>query len=874
MLERATGGLPADHEYVTSSSSATTIRSASSHSDAASSYSNRHHDEEYYAKEDGAAVPAAPPLTEEEEKTYPDEAGYSTEDMNRDAEPEDAVKEVTSRSSILKSSSSFSSSYSSNRQSSLRDHAAEVAREQAKAEARAEAEAEAEAEAGAYVGDGAEDSYADDGFEDNLSQSHHQSSAAAAYLCPQEEDGKAEALLEPEAVYPLETTEEEAHKESYDDDEFEKSFASRDAADDVEGAPAAPLQQQPEYVEEEEAEKPAAADEASDDAKSGSYEEERLDDDELLSPKKASHNTSDADVSLIEKYEEDQAEVSPEDAQCVTATLTATEDVKPSEKDDVEGSAAEVQSQEEYPQTALGQGDGEDEFEDELSTSKSSAAAAYLCPQEEDGKAEALLESEAVYPLETTEEEAHKESYDDDEFEKSFASRDAADDVEGAPAAPLQQQPEYVEEEEAEKPAAADEASDDAKSGSYEEERLDDDELLSPKKASHNTSDADVSLIEKYEEDQAEVSPEDAQCVTATLTATEDVKPSEKDDVEGSAAEVQSQEEYPQTALGQGDGEDEFEDELSTSKSSAAAAYLCPQEEDGKAEALLEPEAVYPLETTEEEAHKESYDDDEFEKSFASRDAADDVEGAPAAPLQQQPEYVEEEEAEKPAAADEASDDAKSGSYEEERLDDDELLSPKKASHNTSDADVSLIEKYEEDQAEVSPEDAQCATATLTATEDVKPSEKDDVEGSAAEVQSQEEYPQTALGQGDGEDEFEDELSSNKSSATTSVAPSPVAALRKADVPKEEVGEELDRELSPTKAPDAERKREESLMSSSALAPAPPSPSSSNSEVVTASTSAVSPAAATSHKNSAAGMETEELGSGANDTYADDFEGM
>ncbi|CAM39137.1 conserved hypothetical protein, partial [Leishmania braziliensis MHOM/BR/75/M2904] len=568
MVERATGGLPADHEYVTSSSSATTIRSASSHSDAASSYSNRHHDEEYYAKEDGAAVPAAPPLTEEEEKTYPDEAGYSTEDMNRDAEPEDAVKEVTSRSSILKSSSSFSSSYSSNRQSSLRDHAAEVAREQAKAEARAEAEAEA----GAYVGDGAEDSYADDGFEDNLSQSHHQSSAAAAYLCPQEEDGKAEALLEPEAVYPLETTEEEAHKESYDDDEFEKSFASRDAADDVEGAPAAPLQQQPEYVEEEEAEKPAAADEASDDAKSGSYEEERLDYDELLSPKKASHNTSDADVSLIEKYEEDQAEVSPEDAQCVTATLTATEDVKPSEKDDVEGSAAEVQSQEEYPQTALGQGDGEDEFEDELSTSKSSAAAAYLCPQEEDGKAEALLEPEAVYPLETTEEEAHKESYDDDEFEKSFASRDAADDVEGAPAAPLQQQPEYVEEEEAEKPAAADEASDDAKSGSYEEERLDYDELLSPKKASYNTSDADVSLIEKYEEDQAEVSPEDAQCVTATLTATEDVKPSEKDDVEGSAAEVQSQEEYPQTALGQGDGEDEFEDELSSNKSSATTS--------------------------------------------------------------------------------------------------------------------------------------------------------------------------------------------------------------------------------------------------------------------------------------------------------------
>ncbi|CAJ1009244.1 hypothetical protein Q4I28_004558, partial [Leishmania naiffi] len=278
---------------------------------------------------------------------------------------------------------------------------------------------------------------------------------------------------------------------------------------------------------------------------------------------------------------------------------------------------------------------------------------------------------------------------------------------------------------------------------------------------------------------------------------------------------------------------------------------------------------------TEEEVHKESYDDDEFEKSSASRDASDDVESAPAAPLQQQPEYVEEEEAEKPAAADEASDNAKSGSYDEERLDD-ELLSPKKASHNTSDADVSLIEKYEEDQAEVSPEDAQCATATLTATEDVKPSEKDDVEGSAAEVQSQEEYPQTALDQGDGEDEFEDELSTSKSSATTSVVSSPVAALRKGDVPKEEVGEELDRELSPMKAPDAERKREESVVSSSALASAPPSPSSSmsNSEVVTASTSAVSPAAATSHKNSAAGMETEELGSGANDTYADDFEGM
>ncbi|CBZ27756.1 conserved hypothetical protein [Leishmania mexicana MHOM/GT/2001/U1103] len=398
MEERAAGGLPADHEYVTSSSSAATSQSASSHSDAASSHGSPRRDEGHYTEEDRAAVPAAPEAADEE-GTYLDEVRYPTED----AEEADAVKEAASRSISSRSPSDSSSSSSSDHQWSDHDHAAEAAREQAKAEARADAQAEAQA----HAGEKSEDSYGNDDFEHKVSSSRHQSSAAAssksssaaAYFLPHREDGNAEALPEQEAVHPLEETEQEA-KEVYSDDAFEKTSASSDAAVDAAGTPADLLPQQPAYTDEE-ANEPPAADEVNEAAKSDAYEEDRFDDDEPSSSKKASHDASDAAVPPAEEHE-DQLEAYPEDAQYDAEALTATEDVKPTEdededkyseddfKDDVVDSAAAVQPQSYNPPDDATQDEDdavkaksdvaddaydEDDFEGELPSKKSSAAS-------------------------------------------------------------------------------------------------------------------------------------------------------------------------------------------------------------------------------------------------------------------------------------------------------------------------------------------------------------------------------------------------------------------------------------------------------------------------------------------------------------------
>ncbi|CAC9494811.1 conserved hypothetical protein [Leishmania infantum JPCM5] len=327
--ERAAGGLPADHEYVTSSSSAATSRSTSSHSDDVSNHRSRRHDEGHYAEEDRAAVPAAPEAADEE-RTYLDEAGYPTEA----AEKADAVKKAAPRSISSRSSSASSSSSSSDRQCSDHDRAAEAAREQAKAEARAEAQAEAQA----HAGEKSEDSYGDDDFEHEVSPSRHQSSAAAsskssaaAYFLSHKDVSDAQALPEQEEVHPLEETEQEA-KEVYSDDEFEKSSASSDAAVDAAGAPVDPLPQQPPYTEEEENE-PPAADKADEAAKPDAYEEDSSSPSNLSSSKVISHDAADADVPLAEEHE-DQPEAYPEDAQWAGEALMTTEDAKPAEDED------------------------------------------------------------------------------------------------------------------------------------------------------------------------------------------------------------------------------------------------------------------------------------------------------------------------------------------------------------------------------------------------------------------------------------------------------------------------------------------------------------------------------------------------------------
>ncbi|AYU79526.1 hypothetical protein, conserved [Leishmania donovani] len=327
--ERAAGGLPADHEYVTSSSSAATSRSTSSHSDDVSNHRSRRHDEGHYAEEDRAAVPAAPEAADEE-RTYLDEAGYPTEA----AEKADAVKKAAPRSISSRSSSASSSSSSSDRQCSDHDRAAEAAREQAKAEARAEAQAEAQA----HAGEKSEDSYGDDDFEHEVSPSRHQSSAAAsskssaaAYFLSHKDVSDAQALPEQEEVHPLEETEQEA-KEVYSDDEFEKSSASSDAAVDAAGAPVDPLPQQPPYTEEEENE-PPAADKADEAAKPDAYEEDSSSPSNLSSSKMISHDAADADVPLAEEHE-DQPEAYPEDAQWAGEALMTTEDAKPAEDED------------------------------------------------------------------------------------------------------------------------------------------------------------------------------------------------------------------------------------------------------------------------------------------------------------------------------------------------------------------------------------------------------------------------------------------------------------------------------------------------------------------------------------------------------------
>ncbi|CAG9575203.1 conserved hypothetical protein [Leishmania major strain Friedlin] len=502
--ERAAGGLPADHEYVTSSSSAATSRSASSHSDAASSHGSRRHDEGRYAEEDRAAVPAAPEAADEE-RTYLDEAGYPIEA----AENADAVKKAAPRSISSRSSSASSSSPSSNRQCSDHDRAAEAAREQAKAEARAEAHARA--------GEKSEDSYGDDDFENEVSPSRHHSSAAAssksssaaAYLLPHKEDSDAEALPEQEEVRPLEETEQEA-KEVYSDDEFEKSSASSDAAVDAAGEPADPLPQQPQYTEEEES-GPPAADKANEAAKPDAYEEDRFDDDELSS-KKTSPDASDADVPLAEEHE-DQSEAYPEDAQWAGAALMATEDAKPAEdededkysddgffKDDTADSAAAVEPQPYDSLDAAAHDDDaveaksdvaddayeEDDFENDLPSKKSSAASDADVPlaEEHEDQSEAYPEDAqwAGAALMATEDAKPAEDEDEDKYsDDGFFKDDTADS-----AAAVEPQP-YDSLDAAAHDDDAVEAKSDVADDAYEEDDFEND---LPSKKSSAASDA------------------------------------------------------------------------------------------------------------------------------------------------------------------------------------------------------------------------------------------------------------------------------------------------------------------------------------------------------------------------------------------------
>ncbi|KAG5477322.1 hypothetical protein LSCM4_04540 [Leishmania orientalis] len=309
-----------------------------------------------------------------------------------------------------------------------------------------------------------------------------------------------------------------------------------------------------------------------------------------------------------------------------------------------------------------------------------------------------------------------------------------------------------------------------------------------------------------------------------------------------------------------------------SSESSAAAAYILTRKENGEAEAHPEREAVQPLMAAGEDFKSEAYNDDEFEKSSACSDAAVDEAGTPTASPQQQLEHPEE----KPAAADETSEASKQDPYEEDGFDGDEVSSPKKASRDASDAGVSPTRKLEdEDQLEAYPEDTQQNTAALATADDSRPAEQTEDEYSEDGF-SEEDAPKAigdAANDAYGVDKLEGELSSKKSSATSSVAPSPVAASKNGDTSKEEVEDELDEGL-PRKAVDGERKREGSVMSSaiasSPVAPsAPSSPSSSmpNSDVDAGATSAAAP-----RKSSAPGMDAGALSSGDNDTYADDFD--
>ncbi|KAG5477589.1 hypothetical protein CUR178_05294 [Leishmania enriettii] len=310
-----------------------------------------------------------------------------------------------------------------------------------------------------------------------------------------------------------------------------------------------------------------------------------------------------------------------------------------------------------------------------------------------------------------------------------------------------------------------------------------------------------------------------------------------------------------------------------SSESSAAAAYILPRKADGEAEAHPEVEAVQPLMAAGEEFKSEAYND-EFEKSSACSDAAIDEASTPTAPPQQQLDHPEEEE--KPAEADETNEASKQDPYEEDGFDDDEVSSPKKASRDASVAGVSPTLKLEdEDQLEAYPKDTPQNTAALATADDSRPAEQTEDEYSEDGF-SEEDAPKAvgdAANDAYGMNKLEGELSSKKTSATSSVAPSPVAASKNGDTSKEEVEDELDEEL-PKKPVDGERKRDGSVMSSAIAsspvapsAPSSPSSSMSNSEVDAGATSAAAP-----RKGSAPGMDAGVLSSGGNDTYADDFD--
>ncbi|KAG5502917.1 hypothetical protein JKF63_04690 [Porcisia hertigi] len=355
---RAAGDLPADHEYVTSSSSAATSRSASSHGNTSSIHKNSPHNEKPDAEKKSAAEPTRPATADSEDKTHPAEKKENVANAEEKAVPPPLISSRTSSSS---------SSYS---QSSKPDRAAEEA-----------AQKHVQADADVKEGGDPEVSSTDHPIAPEPKSSHHQpssasssvsskSSAAAAYFSPGKEDGEAEveAHEEEDASHSLGSAKLEP-KEAYDEDEFERSSASRDSDAGAVAAPTAPM---PEYAEVEGAEVPVASE--VNEAHAGNANQ----------PATAPANDAE------ENYSDD--DFSGEDA------------AEPPQVTDVDNTKSNV----------IDNAYDDSSFEDELSHKKSSVASSVApLPVEEARKGDV---SKAV-----------EEDYSEDEFDEEPAQTKAAD---------------------------------------------------------------------------------------------------------------------------------------------------------------------------------------------------------------------------------------------------------------------------------------------------------------------------------------------------------------------------------------------------------------------------------------------------------------